>query len=266
MNGVARKWRQLYRQATYAKLIKNSMATRMTAKFTQIKQHILTAIETGQWQEYDKVPSENELAQQFSVSRMTARRALQELSDSGMITRSQGAGSFVAPLKSQSGLLEIRNIADEIRARGHLHQSQVIELKEKPASPEVAAALGLTLHTPVYYSLVLHLDNGRAIQLEERYVNPSLVPQYLEQDFHSQTPHRYLCEVAPLTEASHMVEAVLANPEQQHWLSLQGNEPCLMLTRRTWSSTGIVNYCKLLSPGHSYRLGGHLTFPVNLKK
>jgi len=50
-------------------------------KFAQIKQFIVDNIRSGQWQENDRVPSENELTNQFKVSRMTARRALSELTD-----------------------------------------------------------------------------------------------------------------------------------------------------------------------------------------
>jgi GntR family histidine utilization transcriptional repressor len=49
----------------------------MTAPiFAQIKQHIIAKIERGEWEQDDKVPSENQLATQFSCSRMTARRAV----------------------------------------------------------------------------------------------------------------------------------------------------------------------------------------------
>ncbi|MBL4908494.1 MAG: GntR family transcriptional regulator, partial [Alteromonadaceae bacterium] len=64
------------------------------AKFIIIKQYICQQIESGQWPQHAKVPSENELALQFNVSRMTARRALQELTEQGILVRSQGAGTF----------------------------------------------------------------------------------------------------------------------------------------------------------------------------
>ncbi len=73
-----------------------------TPKFAQIKQFIVDKIKNGSWQEDQRVPSENELSSQFSVSRMTARRALSELTDAGILTRSQGLGTFVASFKSQS--------------------------------------------------------------------------------------------------------------------------------------------------------------------
>ena len=70
-------------------------------KFAQIKQHIISKIKSGEWAEHSRVASENELAEQFSVSRMTARRALSELTDAGILSRTQGLGTFVASFKSQ---------------------------------------------------------------------------------------------------------------------------------------------------------------------
>lgn len=79
-------------------------------KFAQIKQFILENIRAGHWQENDRVPSENELTNQFQVSRMTARRALSELTEAGILTRNQGLGTFVASFKSQSSLLEKKTL------------------------------------------------------------------------------------------------------------------------------------------------------------
>ena len=76
-----------------------------TPKFTQIKQFIFEQIESGNWLEKQRVPSENELATQFAVSRMTARRALQELTDEGVLSRSQGSGTFVACFENISQIL-----------------------------------------------------------------------------------------------------------------------------------------------------------------
>tara|TARA_B110000238_G_C16009232_1_gene388072 strand:+ start:197 stop:910 length:714 start_codon:yes stop_codon:yes gene_type:complete len=230
------------------------------AKFTVIKQHICDNIESGNWQQHSKVPSENELALAFSVSRMTARRALQELTEQGLLVRTQGAGTFVATFKSQSSLLKIRNIADEISERGHRHTAKQLVLKEVKVSKEVAILLDLTTSDTVYYSEVLHFENNEAIQLEQRFVNRQLVANYLQQDFTTITPHEYLSSEAPLTEATHEVEAILANTTICQLLNIDPAKPCLQVKRRTWSSQGVVSLATLTSPGHKYRLGSHLVF------
>jgi len=230
------------------------------AKYTIIKQYIRENIESGEWPQNAKVPSENELTVQFNVSRMTARRALQELTEQGILVRSQGAGTFVATFKSQSSLLEIRNISDEISERGHQHQSKQLLLRSVAVTEELAILLNLQNNEHVYYSEILHFENDEAIQLEQRYVNASLVPEYLLQDFTTITPHEYLSSVAPLTEATHEIEAVLASSAICLQLDIETNLPCLQVKRRTWSKQGVVSVAILTSPGDKYRLGSHLVF------
>jgi GntR family histidine utilization transcriptional repressor len=229
-------------------------------KYLEIKRFIIGNIEQSIWAENQRVPSENELSREFSVSRMTARRALQELSDEGVLTRTKGSGTYVAELKSQSSLLEIRNIADEVRERGHQYSCRQSYLGQVTAPKAVCIALEKPIETSLYYSELIHLENDTPIQLEMRYVNPELVPDYLKQDFTKVTPHGYLCDVAPLTEASHTVEAILPGKSTMQSLQIAATEPCLRVIRRTWSTQGVVSYALLTYPGSRYRLGGHMTF------
>ena len=230
------------------------------AKYTVIKQFICENIESGNWPQHSKVPSENELTQQFDVSRMTARRALQELTEQGILVRSQGSGTFVATFKSQSSLLEIRNISDEISERGHKHHAKQLMLKSVAVTEEIAILLNLKNSEHAYFSQILHFEDNQPIQLEQRYVNAKLVPEYLLQTFTDITPHEYLSSVAPLTEATHEVEAVLTSPEICDLLEIETSAPCLQVKRRTWSKQGVVSVAILTSPGNKYRLGSHLKF------
>ncbi len=230
------------------------------AKFLVIKQYILKQIEARIWAENTRVPSENELATRFKVSRMTARRALQDLTEQGVLTRTQGLGTFVASLKSQSSIMEIRNIADEIKGRGRDYRCEVLKLESLIPADNIAIALELPLQQPIYYSQLIHCENNIPLQLEERFVNPNLVPEYLQQDFTAITPHAYLSQIAPLTQAHHTIEAISPSETQCRLLQLNENEPCLQITRRTWSAQGVVSYAKLTSPGSRYRLDSELKF------
>ncbi len=231
-------------------------------RYAIIKDHIIRHIELHEWQAGDRVPSENDLALQFSVSRMTARRALQELRDAGILVRTQGLGSFVADARPRSSILEIHSIDKEIRARGHTHQAQVVQLAEVKAGRNTALLLGLKKGNPVYHSIVLHSENDIALQYEERYVNPRFGPDYLRQDFTRITPNHYLSRISPLTEADQTVEAVTVSDVVATLLEIDTNEPCLKVSRRTWCQQGIVNIANLYYPGSRYRLGGHLRTQV----
>jgi len=230
------------------------------ARYTAIKEHIIRQIDGRHWLAGDRVPSENELAVEFAVSRMTARRALQELSEQGLLVRTQGLGSFVADSRPMSSLLEINSIDREIAARGHSHRAEVLCLEECHADHPTALMLGLADGAAVYHSIVLHWENNTPLQREERFVNPLFGPDYLKQDFTRVTPSVYLSGISPLTEADQTIEAVNVSTEVAAALQIAQDEPCLQLKRRTWCQRGIVNLASLVYPGSRYRFGGHLNF------
>ncbi|MDC2889098.1 histidine utilization repressor [Psychrosphaera algicola] len=235
----------------------------MAAKFELIKKYILEKIESGEWQENAPVPSENKLAEEFSVSRMTARRALEELSQKDILVRTKGSGTYVASLKSQGSMFEIRDIADEIKERGHEYSATVIELGEIDAIAATAIALDVKIGAQVHHSVIVHNENGKPVQVEERFVNPEMAPDYLGQDYTEISPHEYLSQVAPLTEARHTIEAISSTQQVCDWLKLVKEEPCLQLIRRTSSKQGVVCFARIIYPGSSYRLSGQLTFSDN---
>jgi GntR family histidine utilization transcriptional repressor len=180
------------------------------------------------------------------VSRMTANRALRELMAEGVVTRIAGVGSFVASQPVRGEMLEIRSIADEIAARGHVHSCRVVARETRPASQVVAEALGQAPGSPVLHTLVLHLEGETPIQIEDRYVNPAIVPDYLAVDFDRETAHAYLSRIAPITRFEHVIEAVLPDGAARRMLALGRTQPCLRLFRRTWSN-GVPVTCAWLT-------------------
>lgn len=225
--------------------------------YEKVKQAISHQIATGVWRPHDRIPSEAELVAQFGFSRMTINRALRELTDEGLLVRLQGVGTFVAEPKGQSALFEIRSIADEIASRNHQHRCEVLLLEETQANAVQAVALNVKEGTLIFHSLMLHFENDVPVQIEDRCVNATLVPDYLQQDYTVTTPHAWLSQVAPLTEGEHIVEAVRATPQECELLRIKEHDPCLLIHRRTWSATHIVSHARLLFPGNRYRLQGH---------
>lgn len=232
----------------------------MQPRFTKIKLAIRKMIESGQMKPGDQVASENQLAEQFSVSRMTARRALTELVDEGILIRSQGLGTFVSDLVPMSSILTIQSIDNEIQQRGHRYSNHVVSLSSLAANDHQSKWLGVSSQSQVFESCIVHLENDLPIQFEQRWVSPIWAPDYLSQDLSQITPSNYLNSIAPLTEADQIVEAVLAHPQICELLAIEPDQPCLKISRRTYSDKGIVSYAQLYHPGNRYRLGGHLDF------
>ncbi|MGH8854569.1 MAG: histidine utilization repressor [Telluria sp.] len=236
--------------------MEESIAQDSTPIFQRIKDYLVGEIVAGRWKEGDLVPSEQALVRQFGVSRMTVNRAVRELTAEQVLTRRQGSGTYVAPQKYQATLVEIRNIADEIRARGRAHRSHLLLLDQESASDELAAEFELAPGTPLYHSTIVHFENDAPIQVEDRWVNPVCAPNYLEQDFSVITPNEHLMQVAPLQGATYGIEAQPAPAGVAGMLAIGAGQPCLVLHRRTTSGGRVASVATMWHPGHLARFTG----------
>jgi GntR family transcriptional regulator, histidine utilization repressor len=224
--------------------------------YQTIKRHVLSRIQDGTWREGDAIPTEEALAREFGVSRMTVNRAIRELSDEQIVERVQGSGTFVAQQKYRATLVEIRNIADEIAARGHRHRSELQLLERTRATESLARRFGIRAGDPLFHSVVVHLENDLPIQVEDRHVNPLVAPDYLSQDFTDQTPNAYLMRVAPLQGVSFEIEACEPPTEVGELLQMRSGEPCLVLHRQTHSRGQVASVAALWHPASRYRFTG----------
>ena len=235
----------------------------MSAKprYQQLKDLIIDRIATGELRPSDRVPSEHELVEAMNVSRMTANRALRELHDEGYVDRIAGRGTYVSDFRSQSHLVAVQNIADEIVRRGHSHSCRVLRQSRQRARGEVAKALDVEQGTDVFHLLLVHAENGAPVQVEDRHILASFAPECLEQDFATTTPSAYLTSVAPLQEAEQVVRASMPNPAIRKSLAMDEGEPTLVIVRRTWSNGQPVTFGRFHHPGSRYELTGHYAPP-----
>ncbi len=225
-------------------------------QYVKVKTHLRDGIAAGRWSPGDRLPSEAELVAKFGLSRMTVNRALRELEHEGMVERLQGVGSFVAQLHRISSTLTVRDVHEEIAGRGHRHDAQVHVLTKVRASAEQATDFRLKTGAPLFHSVIVHLENGRPIQCEDRLVNPACAPDYLKLDFRTLTPTQHLLEVAPLSEARYTIESMLPSSAEALLLGISRRDPCLVVRRVTYSREHTVTSVKLTHPGNLYTLEG----------
>jgi GntR family histidine utilization transcriptional repressor len=224
--------------------------------FQKIKNFLLREIQSGTWKEGDAIPSEAALALQFSVSRMTVNRAVRELTTEQILHRIQGSGTYVAQQKYQATLVEIKSIAQEIRSRGHAHRSELHQLVGTPADEQLAQQFQAKVGFPLFHSVIVHFENELAIQVEDRWVNSALAPDYLAQNFSVITPNEYLVAVAPLEGVDYSIEAVLPPKHIAEMLHISLKEACLVLHRKTRSRNKIATIVTMWHPGNRYQFTG----------
>lgn len=157
--------------------------------------------------------------------------------------------------KQQSSLLQIRSIAAEIKEQGLTHHSELIYCDIQDADPIACKGLEISDTQQCAHSQLLHFQDEQPIQLEYRWVNLKIAPDYVSQDFSHKTPSEYLSSIAPVTEAEHQVEAILGDLKIRQLLQVDEDEAILLLERKIWCNGKLVSYAKLYHPGNSYRLG-----------
>lgn len=226
-------------------------------KYQQMANYLADKIANQEYKEGDKIPSEVEIAEQFSASRMTARKAIDKLASNNQVRRVPGIGTFVRAPRAKSSLLQIVNLADEIAARGNIHRMQVLGMTSLHAA-DVPMFPQLESEHRIFKVIVLHTENDIPIQQEERYVSAEVAPDFHEQDFSKITTNKYLTSIAPLVEAEITVEAVNADNILCKNLQIDSGSACLKITRVTHSYNQVISCAVLYYPAERYTLTGVL--------
>lgn len=222
-------------------------------KFKSIKNYILNSIATGEFPPGAQIPTELELSKQFGVSRMTVNRAITDLTTQKILTRTQGKGTFVLGQKLQTSPTHISDIKKEITARGNKHSSKILQLKSIHADESTALGLGIHTGSPVFYCQIIHYENDLSLILENRFINPIFVPDFIHQDFETITPSGYLLEKHGLSRMEQTIEAIACSESDAKLLEIGEGEPCLYIARRSWDKHNIISIANFIAPGTRYK-------------
>ncbi|MDO5338183.1 MAG: GntR family transcriptional regulator [Eubacteriales bacterium] len=113
-------------------------STISTPLYQQLENRLRQEIDSGQRPVGSRIPTENELSQQYNVSRVTVRKALAGLSENGYLERKSGKGTFVAEKKIQRGFSGVTSFSDLCRMTGVTPGAKTIKIAlEEPSDAEI---------------------------------------------------------------------------------------------------------------------------------
>ncbi|SDQ96719.1 GntR family transcriptional regulator [Microbacterium sp. cf332] len=141
----------------------------------------------------DPMPSERQLADETGVSRMTARRAIDELVRQGLLTREVGRGTFVSrPAVTMP--LQLTSFTEDMRARGHVPSSRVLRSETAPADPASADVFGIRPGDPLLVLARLRLADGIPMAIERSQLRVDRFPGLEQHDFAVDSLYRVLLD------------------------------------------------------------------------
>lgn len=202
----------------------------------QVRRYLLEQIRSGTLQPGDQLPTESELIDQFSVSRTTARRALNDLAGQGLVTRQAGRGSFVSELQIEQELRKLTGFVEDMEALGLHASSKLITSQPVPANEETARGLQIDLGQRVFHIARIRIANGQPVTFDDSYlvadVGELVAGEDLEVD-----PFYSILEVKldiPLGTADYVLEAKAAPPSVAAHLAVPAGAPVLRIIRTTY--------------------------------
>ena len=226
-----------------------------------IKQQLVQGMRTKRFT--DRLPSENQLAEAFGVSRMTARRALMELANEGLVERIRGKGTFVRKADPAVGYFVVQPSRRQAEALGVGYASRVIELRSLERPPaEIAGRLDYT--GPTILARRLHCFDGTPVRYEVRHLRGDLCGNVLFEDLERVSIHELLIDRLdlPLTRVWQRITAETLNADTAAMLGAPAGHPAFHILRTTYTRDtpvtcveyfirGELAFEDTFSPGHS---------------
>jgi GntR family transcriptional regulator len=146
-----------------------------TPLYLQLASHIGDAIRAGRYRPHEALPSERALSESLGLSRVTTRKAIDQLSAQGLIVRRAGSGNYVAP-RIEQPLSRLTSFSEQRRARGYSPSSRWLERALTPASREEREALQLRPGARVARLQRLRIADGEVVSFEESILPASILP------------------------------------------------------------------------------------------
>lgn len=209
------------------------------ARYIQIHDDMSEAIASGKWQPGDKIPAERDLAEEFSVSRMTLRQAIMLLVDEGLLERRVGAGTFVAEQKVQERLNGISSFTELMAAAGKVATSKTIAYYTGIATNAEIQHLKLAEGEAVLRMERIRYGDGEPIAYEIATLPEKLVVGLARQDL-TDSLYRTLAEQRNIQvgKAQQRVTASAAVERIAQYLQIDRGDPVLSLGQVTLDQQG----------------------------
>ena len=155
----------------------DAIAESRTPIYLQLREIIRTKIEDGEYFPGMAIPSENELAEQYDINRLTVRSAVDALVHEGLLRRVQGKGVYVLGPKIERDLDRLNGFTQTILEKSAQPSTRVLTKVLRKAGRKYGLVFGIDPEDDIYYIKRLCYAGGEALSLEEIFIPRYIVPK-----------------------------------------------------------------------------------------
>ena len=202
----------------------------MLPLYAQLKEILIAAIQRGEFAPGDRLPSQSELCEQYKMSHMTVRRAVNELINEGVIYSIHGKGTYVSERKLPSASGQLVGFYEHMLRMEKVPSNRLLEAKIVSASTIMANRLNVELGLPLVYVRRLRLVDGIPMSIATSYLPHFLCRGLLDHDLANNSLFAILRDVYKLmlTSSHSTIGSILAAEEQAHLLEI--TRPATLIT------------------------------------
>lgn len=221
-----------------------------------VRDEIHNAILSGRYGPGDRLPRDADIAEELNCARSTVQRAMQDLSDSGIVDRRRKGGTRVRSDPVTRATLDIPITRREVEQKGGRYGYQLIRQTEEVAPRSVLAAFEMTAARPMLKIEALHLSDGRPYIFEDRWVCPKTVPEIRDLDLANQSANEWLVLNKPYSRCDLRFYAIQADSQVADLLETQVGAALLVIERTTWINVQPITTVKsITTPGYQLLTG-----------
>ncbi|MGC1497489.1 MAG: UTRA domain-containing protein [Sulfitobacter sp.] len=223
----------------------------MKVTFKDVKADLMAKITQGVWPPGELMPNEADLAAEYGCARATVNRAMQELSDDGIIERKRKAGTRVRKAPVRQARFSIPIVRQEIEAQGAQYRYALVSQELIKVPDWLRARLNLKTGQAVLHLNCMHYADGSPYQFEDRWINPAVTPDVRSADFSETGPNEWLVAAVPFSDAEIGFMAVEADATLAEHLGCTPGAALFRTERTTWWQDRAVTLVHLTyRPGH----------------
>ncbi|MDP9481599.1 MAG: GntR family transcriptional regulator [Chloroflexota bacterium] len=197
----------------------------------QVYLDLRAALDAGEWNPGDRLPTERDLASRYGCSLITVRRALSELTREQRLERTRGRGTFVLHPRIDRDFAAELSFTEEMQVRGLDPATRLIAARPESAGEAVANALGLELGSPTLYLERLRLAGGEPLLLEQVHLPAERFPGLLATDLEHGSLYDLLTERygVRVARAREFLEPILLRAREARLLDRRPGTPALLI-------------------------------------
>lgn len=206
---------------------------------------------------HDKLLSERELTDQYGVSRITVRLALQELEQRGLVYKKQGKGTFVSEVSdSVVDLSKAYSFTEQMRKLGKTPVTTIITFTSSAITNDLAKEMGLKEEDEVYVLERLRSADQVPMMLETSYIPVASFPDLARELLERKPLYDIFTEdyKQPIRIAEEEFYASLASETDAKWLEITANSPVLQLQRKSYNAKNkLIEYTVSVARADQFR-------------